>query len=166
LLPLKHVRQSIMWMTGTYSITYVKKTRRPKAIHMIKFNAPEERFLKRNELGRLGTISPKGMPHVVPVCYIYQGGNILIATDYQTRKYRNLRANNRVAFVVDVYKPNRAILIQGRANLLERGSEFQEAYRLFYNRFSWVRADPWKEGEAPFIKIESTNKISWGLSSK
>jgi len=133
---------------------------------MIKFTAGEERFLKRNELGRLGTISPEGMPHVVPVSYIYQAGNILIATDYQTRKYRNLRANNRAAFVVDVYKPNRAILIQGRAYLLERGSEFQEAYGLFYNRFSWVRADPWKEGEAPFVKIEPTHKISWGLGAR
>lgn len=133
---------------------------------MIEFTAGEERFLKRNELGRLGTISPEGMPHVVPVSYIYQAANILIATDYQTRKYRNLRANNRVAFVVDVYKPNRAILIQGRAYLLERGSEFQEAYGLFYNRFSWVRADPWKEGEAPFIKIEPTHKISWGLGAR
>lgn len=153
-------------MTDTYSITYVKKTRRAKAIQMVKFVAAEERFLKRNELGRLGTVSPDGMPHVVPVCYIYQDGNILIATDYQTRKYRNLRANDRAAFVVDLYKPNRAILIQGRANILERGLEFREAYGLFYKRFSWVRADPWKEGAAPFIKIEPMNKTSWGLGLK
>jgi nitroimidazol reductase NimA-like FMN-containing flavoprotein (pyridoxamine 5'-phosphate oxidase superfamily) len=104
------------------------------------------------------------MPHVVPVSYIYQAGDILIATDYETKKCRNLRANNRAAFVVDVYKPNRGILVQGRGHLLERGPEFQEAYQLFYKRFSWVRADAWKEGEAPFIKIEPTNKTSWGLA--
>ena len=28
-------------------------------------------FLDANELGRLGTITPDGVPHVVPVCYVY-----------------------------------------------------------------------------------------------
>jgi len=133
-------------------------------VRLMEFSAAEERFLKKNELGRLATTSPDGMPHVVPVCYIYQAGNILIATDYQTRKCRNIRANSRAAFVVDVSEPNRAILVQGRGSLVERGPEFLEVYRLFYKRFSWVRADPWKEGEAPFLKIEPTRKTSWGLA--
>jgi nitroimidazol reductase NimA-like FMN-containing flavoprotein (pyridoxamine 5'-phosphate oxidase superfamily) len=133
---------------------------------VVKFSKPEERFLERNELGRLATISPNGMPHVVPVSYIYEAGNLLIATDYATKKYRNLLGNDRVAFVVDVYRPNRGILVQGRGKILETGSQFQEAYQLFYKKFSWVRADPWKEREAPFIRIEPTKKTSWGLNSK
>jgi nitroimidazol reductase NimA-like FMN-containing flavoprotein (pyridoxamine 5'-phosphate oxidase superfamily) len=57
---------------------------------VVEFNRAEERFLKKKELGRLATISPDGMPHVVPVSYIYQAGEILIATDYETKKCRNL----------------------------------------------------------------------------
>jgi nitroimidazol reductase NimA-like FMN-containing flavoprotein (pyridoxamine 5'-phosphate oxidase superfamily) len=132
---------------------------------VVDFSKAEERFLERNELGRLATISPDGMPHVVPVSYIHRAGNFLVATDYATKKYRNLLANDRVAFVVDTYRPNRGILVQGRGKILETGSEFREAYLLFYKRFGWVRADPWKEGEAPFIRIEPTKKTSWGLSS-
>ena len=131
---------------------------------MVKFSRAEKRFLERNELGRLATISPNGMPHVVPVCYIYGAGNLLVATDYATKKYRNLLGNDRVAFVVDVYGPNRGILVQGRGKILEKGPQFREAYQLFYKRFGWVRADPWREGEAPFILIEPKKKTSWGLS--
>jgi len=133
---------------------------------LVKLTKKEEGFLGKNEIGRLATVSPVGMPHVVPVSYIYHGGKLLVATDYETKKYRNLSVNNRVAFVVDVYRPNRGILIQGRATIVEAGPEFAETYALFYKRFSWVRADPWKEGEAPFISIEPTNKVSWGLETK
>lgn len=130
---------------------------------LAEFSKSEERFLKMNELGRLATVSTDGTPHVVPVCYIYHGGKLIVATDYGTKKYRNVLANDRVAFVVDVYRPNRGILVQGKAQILETGPGFREVYRLFYKKFSWVRADPWKEGEAPFITIEPTNKVSWGL---
>ena len=44
----------------------------------------EERFLKDNEVGRLATISKDGLPHVVPVCYVYRSGGLWIATDYET----------------------------------------------------------------------------------
>jgi len=121
--------------------------------------------LQRNELPRLATISPDQIPHVVPVCYVYLSGNFLVATDYETKKYRNLLKNDKVAILVDTYMPNRGILIQGRAETLEEGREFRDVYALFYRKFSWVRVDPWEEGEAPFIKIRPLRKTSWGLGS-
>ena len=130
---------------------------------MAEFSKAEERFLATNELGRLATVSSDGMPHVVPVCYIYEVGILLIATDYSTRKYRNLLSNEKVAFVVDTYRPNRGILVQGNARMLESGPEFRAVYDAFYKKFDWVRADPWKEGEAPFVRIESIRKVSWGI---
>jgi nitroimidazol reductase NimA-like FMN-containing flavoprotein (pyridoxamine 5'-phosphate oxidase superfamily) len=129
----------------------------------MKFTNEEERFLEDNEVGRLATISKDGLPHVVPVCYIYRSGDVWIATDYETRKYRNLLSNKRVALVVDVgYDSNRGILIQGRGRIYKQGKEFRKIYALFYSKFNWVRATPWKEGEAPFIKIEPIQKASWG----
>jgi len=133
---------------------------------LVKFTRTEERFLKTKELGRLATIAPDNMPHVVPVCYIYRAGKLRIAIDYASRKYHNLLTNDKVGFVVDVYKPSRELrgmLVQGKAKIVESGPEFREAYRLFYKKFSWVRADPWKEGDAPFIKVEPTSKASWSL---
>jgi len=34
---------------------------------------------------------------------------------------------------------------------------------MFSEKFTWVRNDPWKENEAPFLKIIVSNKVSWGL---
>ena len=120
--------------------------------------------MARNELGRLATVGSDGTPHVVPVCYIYRAGVFLVVIDYGTRKYQNLLKNNSVAFVVDVYRPGRGIrgvFVKGISTILESGPDFREAYALFYKRFSWVRADPWKEGEAPFLRIIPTHKASW-----
>jgi len=127
------------------------------------FTKVEERFLRRNEIGRLATISSNGTPHVVPVSYLFRDNEFLIAVDYDTRKFRNLRRNRRAALVVDVLSPNRGILIQGHTELIEKGAEFRHAYSSFYKAFSWVRADPWKEGEAPFVRIKPATKASWGF---
>jgi nitroimidazol reductase NimA-like FMN-containing flavoprotein (pyridoxamine 5'-phosphate oxidase superfamily) len=129
----------------------------------LAFTKAQKRFLKKNELGRLATISSNGMPHVVPVSYLFANNVFLIAVDYDTKKLRNLRRNNRTALVVDTIRPNRGILIQGSAKLIERCAEFSHAYSLFYRSFSWVRANPWKEGEAPFVKIKPATKATWGL---
>jgi len=127
------------------------------------FRKSEESFLRRMEIGRLATISSDGTPHVVPVSYLFKDNAFLIAVDYNTRKLRNIRRNRRTALVVDTLRPNRGILIQGNAKLMQKGAEFRRAYSQFYKAFGWVRADPWKEGEAPFIRITPTSKASWGF---
>jgi len=130
----------------------------------VEFSRVEERFLKENDVGRLATVSLDGIPHIVPVCYICSSGGLWVATDYGTRKYRNALANDKVALLVDAgYDSNRGVVVQGRARIFERGAEFHEIYSAFHKRFAWVRAEPWKEGEVPFIKIEPIRKASWGM---
>lgn len=130
----------------------------------MEFSRVEERFFQENEVARLATIGPDGLPHVVPICYVYSSGMFWVATDYETRKYHNLQKNKNVALLIDVGEySNRGILIQGTARIFEKGREFSEIYPLFYRKFDWVRAEPWKEGEAPFIRIEPSRKVNWGL---
>ena len=74
--------------------------------------------------------------------------------------------NRNVSIVVDVYDPsgeNKAIVIQGKAVIIERGKEFIRLYKIFDKKFEWVRKNPWKEGEAPFVRVAAFNKVSWGL---
>jgi len=99
------------------------------------------------------------------VSYVFEDGVFYIATDYETRKYKNIKENNRMALVVDIYgsEGNKAVCIQGITQVVERGSEFVRLYKIFQKRFEWVRRDPWSEGEAPFLKVIPTNKVSWGL---
>jgi uncharacterized protein len=130
-----------------------------------KFNKKEEKFLLENEVCRLST-SHNDIPHITPVTYIYEKNFLFFATDYETRKYKNIKLNNKIAVAIDTYSSsveNKAVIIQGIAAIIEGGREFRDLYRKFNKKFEWVRKDPWKEGEAPFIKIRVTNKLSWGL---
>ena len=130
-----------------------------------KFNKKEEKFLLENEVCRLST-SHNDIPHITPVTYIYEKNFLFFATDYETRKYKNIKVNNKIAVAIDTYSSsveNKAVIIQGIADIIEGGREFRDLYRKFSKKFEWVRKDPWKEGEAPFIKMRVTNKLSWGL---
>ena len=131
---------------------------------MVRFTSGEVDFLTQNEACRLATCHDD-IPHVVPVSYLFEDGVFYFAADLETRKLENIKANGRVALTVDIYssKGNRAVCVQGKAELIERGSEFARLYKSFHKKFAWVRADPWKEGEAPFVKVVPTNKTSWGM---
>src|SRR5215471_3750312 len=96
------------------------------------FSDSELAYLASHRLGRLATIGPDGAPQVVPVAYRFDpaegtidiGGPSMAAS----RKYRNVEADQRVAFVVDDTVPDepgpfrpgvgRGVHIRGRAEAL------------------------------------------------
>ena len=131
---------------------------------MKKFTEHEEKFLQSIEEARIAT-SHDDIPHVKPVSFIYHEGAIFIATDYHTRTFKNVKVNSHVAISIDIYDSgkHKAVCIQGKATILEKGKEFLDIYKLFEKKFVWVRNEPWKENEAPFFKIVPNIKTSWGL---
>jgi uncharacterized protein len=131
----------------------------------VKLSQKEIDFLRSNELCRFATASGKGMPHVVPVSYIWDQDYAYIVTDYGTRKLKNLRENPHAAILVDSAGTQKLLLISGPVEIIEKGEEYRRLYKLFYSKLSWVKRDPWKEGEAPFIKITPSFKAGWGLKS-
>ena len=131
---------------------------------MIELTENEVKFLKTREDARIAT-SHDNIPHVKPVSFIFDSC-IVIATDYDTRSFKNIQSNPNVAVTIDYYKSanHKAICIQGKVSIIEKGPEFKRWYEMFHERFEWVRKDPWKEGEAPFLKITPFTKSSWGLN--
>jgi len=132
---------------------------------LIKFNQKELEFLELLEEARLAT-SHDDIPHVKPVSFVFQDNAILVATDYDTRTFTNVKANPHISIVIDIYKlgDHKAICIQGKTVVVENGPEFKKFYDIFYAKFDWVKREPWKENEAPFLKIIPVNKVSWGLN--
>lgn len=122
---------------------------------MSTFTAPEAAYLAEGgHLGRLATIDPDGMPHVVPLGWSHNteldtidiGGRDADAF-VSTRKFRNVRANERVAFVVDDVLPEwqpRAVMVRGRAEAVHEPD-----------------ADP----VVALIRITPTEVVSWGLDT-
>ena len=118
----------------------------------MKFTQKEVDFINRYEVCRMATAA-NNKPHVVPICYMFVDGYFYLATDYDTKKYQNILKNSSVSLVIDTYQPNKAVMIEGETKIIEKGDEFKMIYEKFFKKFSWVRATPWKEGEAPFIKV-------------
>lgn len=120
----------------------------------------EREYLSTQRLGRLATVGPKGDPQNNPVGFTYNAetGTIDIrGRDLaNSRKYRNLRGNDQVAFVVDDLASVqpwrvRGIEIRGRAEATvakaPEGSYFGDDVIRVHPRvvFSWG-IDPNAEG--------------------
>jgi len=131
---------------------------------MVSFSQKEIEFLQNMEECRVAT-SHDNVPHVKPVSYVYENETILIATDYDTRMYKNLLKNSKAAVSIDIYKNkgHKAVCLQGKVLIIENGEEFSRIYKKFHQKFEWVRDQPWEENEGPFIKIVPFSKSSWGL---
>ncbi|MGP8125674.1 MAG: pyridoxamine 5'-phosphate oxidase family protein [Nitrososphaerales archaeon] len=128
---------------------------------MVALTARQLKFLKGHELCRLATASKGGRPHVVPVIYALDGEDIIIAVDYKTKKLKNLRENPKVALVVDEYRPNRGLMVEGDCEILERGREYLRLLQILFDRFVFYRRNPWGEGESPILKIRTTKVVAW-----
>ncbi len=62
----------------------------------------QDNFLKSQKILRLATIDDKGMPHIVPVWYLYSQKKFYVGTNTRTEKAKNLRKNKQVSFCIDV----------------------------------------------------------------
>ena len=118
-------------------------------------------FLGGHELCRLATASKDGRPHVVPVIYALDGEDVVVAVDYGTKKLGNLRQNRKVALVVDEFRPNRGLMIEGDCEILERGKEYLRLLQLLFDRFEYYRNNPWGEGESPILRIRPVKASMW-----
>ncbi len=125
-----------------------------------------EDFIAKNEVCRIATAGSGCQPHVVPVSYVYLNGKLYISTDYGTRKLKNITENPKVAAVIDTTRPQRGVLIQGEAKIIERGDRWKSLFAEFYKRFEWARRNPWNEGEAPFIEVTIKKLSSWGFGNR
>ena len=59
-------------------------------------------FLKKAKILHLASVDKSGMPHVVPVWYLYATKKIFIGTNTKTEKAKNVKNHKKVSFCVDV----------------------------------------------------------------
>ncbi|HXR27913.1 MAG TPA: PPOX class F420-dependent oxidoreductase [Candidatus Baltobacteraceae bacterium] len=95
---------------------------------MSVFSDLELTYLASQRLGRLATVGRDGAPHVVPVSFSYNGGTDTIDIGGHelagSKKWRDIRADPRAAFVVDDVLPPwrpRMVEIRGLASLVSAG---------------------------------------------
>lgn len=77
-------------------------------------------FLKSQKILRLATVDKKGIPHIVPVWYLYKNGKFYVGTNTATKKARNISKNTKVSFCIDsgVHSPIFGIMGIGTAKIM------------------------------------------------
>jgi len=114
------------------------------------FSEKDRNYLKSQRLPRIATVSKQSQPDVAPVGYEFDGEYFYIGGRSMTAtfKYKNVKANPKVALVVDdlesvdPWKP-RGIRVQGTGELVHR-----RGYA----------------GEGEYIRIRPQKVRSWGIN--
>jgi PPOX class probable F420-dependent enzyme len=87
-------------------------------------------FLRQPNVAVVATVGRGGEPHAVPTWYEYDDGQIVLHMGLRSRKYRNLRHNDRVSICVDTKTaPYQAVIVYGRASL-EVGTDDERSRRM------------------------------------
>ena len=122
----------------------------------MELTAEQRRYLRTQHLGRLATVRPDGTPQNNPVGFrVDDEGRILIGgRDLgRSRKFKNVKANPAVAFVVDdlastnPWRP-RMVEIRGTAEALDDAEPFGPGY------------------SRELIRITPTKVIAFGLDAQ
>ena len=132
---------------------------------------PQRRFLSDRRIGHLATADAGGAPHVVPVCFAIAEDALYITIDRKPKgdpralkRLRNIAVNPTAAFVADHYDEDWArlgwVMVRGRAEILDAGSEHGRAQELLRARYPQYRTMP--IGNLPVIAIRLERVTSWG----
>ncbi len=125
-------------------------------------------FLERARVVRVATADPHGVPHVVPVCLVFDHDKVYFGTGKEGRKVTNLRANPRIALVADDYVEAwdalRGVMVAGTATLHARGPRFKRARSLLYAKFPQFPTDAALDvGDSLIVEVTPTHVFAWGF---
>ena len=131
-------------------------------------------LLKTHRFGHLATADRLGAPHMVPICFAYDGHAVYSATDhkpkrragYGMKRIRNIVENRNVAFLVHHYEEDWRqlyyVMIRGPAAVLEDGEERSRAFALLEEKYAQYRERRLSGGDGLVIKIVPQRITRWG----
>ena len=131
-------------------------------------------FIRTRRVARMATVDASGHPHVVPICYAYDGSRFYSAVDEKPkrgtpnalRRLVNIRNNARICLIVDEYDEDwnrlRYVIIHGTAEIALAGSEHVHALDLLHKKYPQYRTMVLTEKRNPVIAITPIRIVSWG----
>ena len=134
-----------------------------------------QKRLKEARVARLATLDAKSRPHIVPVCFAYDGELFYTAVDQKPKRVplerlarvQNIQAVPRVALLVDEYDEDWAqlwyILIRGKAKLIPNSARKEHDWAIRKLRAKYPQyTRGMLSDDAPIITITPERTTSWG----
>jgi PPOX class probable F420-dependent enzyme len=123
-------------------------------------------------VARLASITPRGDPHLVPVCFALDGDRIVIVVDDKPksttalRRLDNVRAHAAVSVIVDHWDEDWTQLwwvrADGRAQVLDPGDELDDLLVPLHDKYRDQYGPHPPRG--PAIVIDVTRWVGWSAS--
>ena len=134
-----------------------------------------QKILKKARVARLSTLDDKSRPHIVPICFVYDGKLFYTAVDRKPKRVtrerlarlRNIQGVPRIALLIDEYDEDWTqlwyILIRGKANLIPKSAHQEHAGAIRKLRAKYPQyAQGMLADDAPIIRITPERTTSWG----
>lgn len=105
-------------------------------------------FLDAGETLIVSTIGRTGVPHVTPMWYFVDGGEVVFRSFTKSQKIVNLRRDPRLTVLVETglaYAELRGVMIEGTARLVDGADDpafVLESYRRLAARYPMVGPEP------------------------
>jgi PPOX class probable F420-dependent enzyme len=131
---------------------------------------PSERRdrLATARVGRLGTVTPEGRPHLVPCCFALVGDTVYSAIDAKPksttalRRLANVRSEPRASLLVDHYAEDWSTLwwvrVDGTARVVDGGPERADALDALADKYDQYRRNP---PPGPVVALDVTAWRAW-----
>ena len=137
---------------------------------MVSLNRNAAHLLRTARIAHLATADGAGQPHVIPICFVFDGRGLYSPIDekpkrtMRLKRLRNISENSQVALVIDRYDENwrklAYVLIFAKARILSRGEKHRHAIQLLRRKYPQYRA--MSIDRLPMIAIAPKRFVCWG----
>lgn len=123
----------------------------------------------------MATADKSGKPHVIPICYAYDGIRFFSAIDQKPKRLpatklkriRNITDNPQVSLVIDHYEDDwnklAYLMVQGNADILLEGKDYHDALVLLTDKYPQYQQANLADLHLPVIRITPAILSSWGV---
>ncbi|SRR5579885_184936 len=144
-----------------------------KSIEQLSHPAVRE-FLIAERVARMATAGKSGEPHVIPICFWFDGARFYFAIDEKPKsrsglalkRMRNIAENPRVAIIVDHYEDDWShlayVMIRGSAQVVDDNEEYMLALRNLRDKYRPYRTMPLSPDRNPIVRITPDRVNTWG----